>query len=218
MAHGHYYNPVCGSDGKTYKTECQLKKRACRRETSLTVAYRGHCQTSCKLVHCLDGLTCVEDQYGIPHCISCTISCPQDDAMPADVIDPTKAVCGVDGRTYKSICDINRMICTTGRSIAVAYNGPCQESASCNNIHCGQRKICLTDLVTHKPRCISCSFKCPRKRRPQGQKYEDVKICGNNNHTYYSWCHMRRESCNTEFYIDVKHVGTCHKDSFKVDN
>lgn len=45
MAHGHYYNPVCGSDGKTYKTECQLKKRACRRETSLTVAYRGHCQS-----------------------------------------------------------------------------------------------------------------------------------------------------------------------------
>lgn len=79
---------------------------------------------SCKLVRCLNNLTCVEDQYGLPHCISCTISCPQDDASP--VIDPSRAVCGVDGLTYKSICDINRLICTTGRSIAVAYYGLCK--------------------------------------------------------------------------------------------
>ena len=80
---------------------------------------------TCNGVKCLNGLTCIEDQYSMPHCIACKIECPQDDC-DNDVVDATKAVCGADGKTYKSVCDINRMICKIGRSIGVAYPGPCR--------------------------------------------------------------------------------------------
>lgn len=41
------------------------------------------------------------------------------------------------------------------------------EPANCNNIKCKDRQVCLNDLITHRPRCVSCSFKCPRRQRPQ---------------------------------------------------
>jgi len=73
----------------------------------------------------------------MPHCITCKIDCPWDDKkgsydLDSDglsdetSIDEEQAVCGVDGKTYRSTCDINRMICQIGRSIAVAYPGPCR--------------------------------------------------------------------------------------------
>jgi len=63
----------------------------------------------------------------MPHCIACRIECPWDN-LDADSggYDERQAVCGVDGKTYRSACDINRMICKIGRSIAVAYPGPCR--------------------------------------------------------------------------------------------
>jgi len=38
--------PVCGTDGKSYKSLCRLKKRACKKGShELAVAYNGHCQS-----------------------------------------------------------------------------------------------------------------------------------------------------------------------------
>uniref|UniRef100_A0A182TCY9 Kazal-like domain-containing protein n=1 Tax=Anopheles melas TaxID=34690 RepID=A0A182TCY9_9DIPT len=97
-----------------------------------------------------------------------------------------------------------------------------REAATCETIKCKDRQHCLTDLKTHKPRCVSCSYKCPRSKRQQGygKLYRDaknvpfydhvnVKLCGTNNRTYHSWCHMQKDSCTTGFYIDVQHGGSC---------
>jgi follistatin len=38
--------PVCGTDGRSYRSLCRLRKRACRRRTrDLTLNYYGHCQS-----------------------------------------------------------------------------------------------------------------------------------------------------------------------------
>lgn len=38
-------------------------------------------------------------------------------------------------------------------------------------------------------------------------------ICGSDNHTYPSWCHMQRESCDTGYVIDTAFPGRCISDT-----
>uniref|UniRef100_A0A6J0SKK5 Follistatin-related protein 3 n=1 Tax=Pogona vitticeps TaxID=103695 RepID=A0A6J0SKK5_9SAUR len=110
---------VCGSDGFTYRDECELLTAKCRGHPDLEVMYQGRCKKSCSAVVCPGTHTCVVDQTGSAHCVMCRAApCP----------DPTSidhTICGNNNVTYPSTCHLRRATCFLGRSIGVRHYGSC---------------------------------------------------------------------------------------------
>ncbi|XP_033313513.1 uncharacterized protein LOC117212668 [Bombus bifarius] len=206
--------PVCGTDGKSYKNLCRLKKRACKKGShELAVAYNGHCQSSCARVRCGQGRSCVLDQNLSPHCVRCARRCPQP---PPQQRAAARPVCGADGNTYKSACHLRLAACRAGRAIPVAYKGHCKQNADCTTIRCREGQTCLSEMKSGRPRCVTCTYRCPRKReRVRNRTHRDrdpsaTMLCATNNITYPSWCHIVKDACATGFVLETRHAGPCN--------
>ncbi|XP_043232280.1 follistatin-A-like isoform X2 [Amphibalanus amphitrite] len=194
--------PVCGNDGRTYRNYCKLLRRQCRKKSSLLMAYKGACQTSCKSVKCArKNEQCVLDQNRIPHCAPCLRRCSDRASSP---------ICGVNGVTYKNRCQARRAACLNGSAIPIAYRGPCRPGLTCSRLRCKQGQRCLLSPKTRTPRCVNCQLRC--RRRGRGKQ---IKVCGSNYVTYRSWCHLMKDSCATGLVIDVLHHGKCYSRRFE---
>ncbi|KAJ8046312.1 Agrin [Holothuria leucospilota] len=92
---------VCGTDGRTYASECHLKRRSCNRENlNLTIAYRGSC-----------------------------IKPSVQDACQRKCFHRYEPVCGSDGVTYLNSCFLEAARCRNS-VIELVSEGICQDTVS----------------------------------------------------------------------------------------
>lgn len=99
------HTPVCGSDGIEYGSKCQLDAESCRSKIVILVTNDGPC---CKEGACEDS-NCQEcnNESEYNH-VDFEIIFEHD---YDDFIYFNKSVCGDDGKTYGSMCELDRANC-----------------------------------------------------------------------------------------------------------
>eukprot|EP00922_Rhytidocystis_sp_ex-Travisia-forbesii_P017367 GHVS01025899.1.p1 GENE.GHVS01025899.1~~GHVS01025899.1.p1 ORF type:complete len:267 (+),score=30.02 GHVS01025899.1:118-918(+) len=93
------WNPVCGSNKKTYQNICMLELDICKSSGQLRLHHRGSCEV--KRLRVLQA--------------GCVEVC----------VDLEQVVCGTDGKTYHNECYLRRESCVAGNNAMFLHNGEC---------------------------------------------------------------------------------------------
>ncbi|XP_041377630.1 agrin-like isoform X2 [Gigantopelta aegis] len=188
---------VCGSDGRTYLNECELKVAACRDKKFISITSIGDCD-SCADKVCKYGAKC---EHGT--CL-CPILCPT-------IHEP---ICASDGRTYSNECEMRRTACSRQSDLYVVRSGECDDDGiemsgsgdgfsgdsmlSCDESTCRFGGKCVLD-GDELYKC-TCNFNCAAVRSP---------VCGSDGRTYGNKCHLKFESCQTQKEISIQIMDNC---------
>ncbi|XP_029434147.1 LOW QUALITY PROTEIN: agrin [Rhinatrema bivittatum] len=185
--------PVCGTDGNTYGNECELHVRACTQQTNLQVAAQGDCK-SCGSTVCSFGAQCVDGQCVCPRCER----------------QPYLPVCGSNGVTYDSKCQLQAASCQQRKVIEVSRIGPCEDECGSGASGSGDDAICEQDRCrkyggswdedAEDERCV-CDFTCHAVLRSP--------VCGSDGVTYANECELKKTRCEKQQDLHVTGQSVC---------
>ncbi|KAG9332758.1 hypothetical protein JZ751_014857 [Albula glossodonta] len=125
-------DPVCGSDGHTYSSHCEMRSVGCALQKKIHIQHRGPCVETCR--NCLFGAIC-DGQTG--RCV-----------CPTECVDSHQPVCGSDGTTYSNECELNVRACTQQQDLRVVAQGEC--------------KVCGNTVCAWGARCVQNKCDCPQ--------------------------------------------------------
>ncbi|XP_070824522.1 agrin isoform X6 [Chaetodon trifascialis] len=170
-------DPVCGSDGHSYGSPCEMRAMGCALQKAIHIQHKGPCDESC--ASCSFGAIC-DAQSG--QCV-CALEC----------VESHQPVCGSDGTTYNSECELHVRACTEQMDLRVVSQGEC--------------KTCGSTVCAWGARCVRNKCECPQC---SGEALSAV--CGSDGTTYNNECELRMSSCMQKRRIDVAKPGSCDED------
>lgn len=213
------YEPVCGSDGQTYSSECDINC-AKKFNQNLEVLSKGECIHAHNLPASEEPDTCV-----------CTLE--------------HAPICGNDGQTYSNQCEFdcikkfNKNLEVSSKGVCIQIqNIPAQKFYGIHHLPADREAIACLCTLDYAPICGSdgqtysneCEFKCVKKYNRNleifsksecfqfenfpaeeelcicSKKYQPV--CGSDGRTYSNLCLMRCEQHNRSD-LKFKHSGAC---------
>uniref|UniRef100_A0A3B4X205 Agrin n=1 Tax=Seriola lalandi dorsalis TaxID=1841481 RepID=A0A3B4X205_SERLL len=170
-------DPVCGSDGHSYGSPCEMRAMGCALQRAIHIQHKGPCDEAC--ANCSFGAIC-DAQSG--QCV-CASEC----------VETHQPVCGSDGTTYNSECELHVRACKEQMDLRVVSQGEC--------------KTCGSTVCAWGARCVQNECECPQCFN---EAYSPV--CGSDGATYDNNCELLLSSCIRKARIDVAKLGSCDED------